>query len=124
MFCDADNGYCSKLKIYTGKQTALPSVFGINYDLVMCMLHGYFGRGHVIYMDSYYLSPRLFLDLWQLGVGATGTVRKNRCGVPQYIKDIVVSSGCIAVAHNGPMIIAKYNDSTRTPLNDEIPSAT
>ena len=111
MLCDSENGYCSKLQIYTGKNNSPPSAFGITYDLVMFMLHGYFGRGHVIYMDSYYSSPRLFFYLWQLGVGATGTVRKNRRGVPQYIKDIVVSRGCVAVANNGPLIIVKYNDS-------------
>ena len=42
----------------------------------------------------------------------SGDVRScDRRGVPQYIKDIVVSRGCVAVANNGRLIIVKYNDS-------------
>ena len=112
MICDATNGYCSRFKLYTGKPSTPPSRNGATYDLTMDLLRGYFGRGHILYCDNYYSSPQLFLDLWRLGLGATGTVRSNRKGVPQLIKGMrVPRKGDIAVANCGTLSITKYHDS-------------
>lgn len=80
MLCDSDNGYCLKFQLYTGKSSVRPSENGATYDLVMKLTRGYYGKGHILYCDNYYSSPRLFLDLWGLGMAATGTVRSNRKG--------------------------------------------
>ena len=79
MLCDATNGYCTKFKLYTGKSFQQPS----EYDLVMDMMRNYFGKGYHLFMDNYYSSPKLYIDLYDLEVGATETLRPNRKGVPQ-----------------------------------------
>ena len=50
------------------------------------MMSGYFGRSHILFCDNYYSSLRLFIDLWQLGVGGTGTVRQSREGFHKSLK--------------------------------------
>lgn len=88
ILCDAENGYCMKMKLYTGKPSVPPSDKGATYDLVMSLLRNQYACGHILYCDNYYSSPQLFMDLWCLGVGATGTVRPNRRGIPQEIKEV------------------------------------
>ena len=77
-----------KLKLYTGKPATPPSQKGATYDLVMSLLRNHYACGHILYCDNYYSSPELFMDLWFLGVGATGTVRPYRHGIPQEIKEV------------------------------------
>ena len=112
MLCDSDNGYCLKFKLYTGKETASNAIQnGATYDLVMDLMRGFFGKGHVLFCDNYYSSPRLFLDLWELGVGATGTVRPNRKGIPKALKDLKLTQrGDTAVLNYGPLTLTKYLD--------------
>lgn len=52
------------------------------------LLRNHYACGHILYCDNYYSSPQLFMDLWCLGVGATGTVRPNRRGILQMIKEV------------------------------------
>ncbi|CAG8614760.1 9306_t:CDS:2 [Ambispora gerdemannii] len=39
-----------------------------------------------IYMDNYFSSVPLYQHLWQIGIGACGTVRKNASGFPKELK--------------------------------------
>ena len=88
ILCDAENGYCLKLKLYTGKPANPLSQKGATHELVMSLQRYHYACGHILYCDNYYSSPELFMDLWCLGVGATDTVRPNRHGIPQEIKDV------------------------------------
>ena len=112
VLCDADNAYCLKFKLYTGKQSVAPSENGATYDLVMDLMRNHFDKGHVLYCDNYYTSPRLFMDLWMLGTGATGTVRQCRKGIPTAIKQInLQNKGDTTTMHYGPLSCLKYKDS-------------
>ena len=42
----------------------------------MQLLKNYLGKGHILYLDNWYTSPKLFLKLAEKGVGAWNTVRK------------------------------------------------
>ena len=110
MICDATNGYCSKFKLYTAKSSKEPSEYGATYDLVMDLMRGYFGKGYHLFMDNYYSSPKLYVDLFDLEVGATGTLRANRKGVPQALKDKRVDKGHVSTMKNENLIISKYHD--------------
>lgn len=110
MICDATNGYCSKFKLYTGKSDVPTSEYGATYDLVMDIMRGYFGQGYTLYMDNYYSSPKLYVDLWTVGVGASGTLRANRKGVPQKIKDKKVEKGETFTMNNGNLMLTKFHD--------------
>lgn len=50
------------------------------------MLQGYADGGHVVYMDNFYTSPDLFLQLQHKGIGACGPARINRRYMPVQLK--------------------------------------
>ena len=78
----------------------------------MNMMRGFFDKGYSLYCDNYYTSPQLFWDLFQQGTYATGTVRQNRHGIPQTLKDYQLRNrGDIFVMNNGPLECYKYLDS-------------
>ncbi|XP_061188017.1 piggyBac transposable element-derived protein 4-like [Saccostrea echinata] len=110
MLSDAVTGYCSRFKLYTGKSDTPASANGATYDLVMDMMRGYFGQGYILYMDNYYSSPKLYTDLFVLGCGATGTLRVNRKGIPQRIKDKKVDKGDMFSMCNDELVLVKYHD--------------
>ena len=112
MLCDAANGYCTKFCLYTGKyMDVIDTGNGATYNMVMHLMRDYFGKGYIIYMDNYYSSPTLYWDLYDLGVGASGTLRVNRKGVPQAAKDKVLrAKGDTYCMNNKHLKLVKYND--------------
>ena len=69
---------------YLGKDDALDTTTYKNFThaVVMKLIEGLESKGHHVYMDNYYSSPTLFLDLDEKGFGACGTVSINRRGMP------------------------------------------
>ena len=110
MLCDATNGYICKFQLYTGKTNNKPSEAGIIFDLVMDLLKEYYGKGHHVFMDNYYTSPRLFVNLAAVGISATGTCRVNRKGLPAKLKETKLAKGKICVMHNKSLLACKYSD--------------
>lgn len=57
---------------------------GRSYDVVMKLLNiPFLGKGYKLYVDNFYTSPTLFLDLLQMKIWACGTVRPNVAGYPK-----------------------------------------
>ena len=112
MLCDAENAYCLKFKLYEERSSVRPSENCATYDRVMDLLRNYYEKGHILFCDNYYRSPRLFMDVWILGTGATGTVRQYRKGIPKIIKDCKLSTPWeTSTVHYGPLSCLKYQDS-------------
>ncbi len=62
---------------------------GMTHAVVMKLVHPIKIRGHHVYMDNFYTSPKLFSDLRLDGFGACGTLRVNRRGVPAAVRQKV-----------------------------------
>jgi hypothetical protein len=110
--CDAANAYCCQFELYSGKAEEEPpeNSKGKTYDLVMKLMRPYLHKGHQLYVDNYYSSPSLFMDLYRVGTGSTGTAR-NRKGMPAKIKNTVLKNkGDSVVMHNGPLMAMKLRD--------------
>lgn len=92
--CDADTGFLCRFSVYTGKdkQTGQQEK-GLASRVVKSLLEGLQNKGHVIYLDNFYSSVDLFRDLQGMGFGACGTVRVNRKGLPQDMKNIKKKKG-------------------------------
>ena len=75
---DAKNGYVYRMQIYTGKNYSLDSDVGLCSRVVLELLDGLEHTGPRVFMDNYYISPWLFLKLYDNGVNACGTARKSR----------------------------------------------
>ena len=67
-------------------------------------------------MDNYYSSPKLFLALWALVVGATETVRENRKDMSQELKDKQLRKGETAVMPNDPLSFLSFNGRKKVYL--------
>ena len=82
--CD-DSAYTWKFELYTGQSTTTETADGksITYQLVFRLLDELLGKGYQLYMDNYYTSPELFLDLLDKNTHAVGTVRMNRKFMPK-----------------------------------------
>ena len=74
------------------------------------LLEGLEGRGHHVYTDNYYTSPTLCKDLRRLGFGACGTVRVNRCGMPEEMKAGLKKGETISKQVDSSMMALKWMD--------------
>lgn len=46
---------------------------GFAHHVVTKLLRPFYGKGYTVYMDNYYTSPVLFMDLLKEQIGAVGT---------------------------------------------------
>ena len=76
------------LHLYSGKDEALATDHGVTHAVVMRLVDPIKQRGHHVYLDNYYTSPRLFSDLNTNGFGVCGTVRLDRRGLPPSMKSM------------------------------------
>ena len=56
---------------------------GLAYDVVMNLTKPFTFQGYFVFFDNFYTSPGLLKSLKELGIGATGTLRTNRRGIPE-----------------------------------------
>ena len=85
------SGYTVKFDIYTGKR-GNATQHGLAYDVIFDLLDGYLSKGHIVFMDRFYSSLQLYLDLFQLGTGAVGTIMTTRKGSPKNVNNKLTKS--------------------------------
>ena len=61
----------------------------------MSLLKDLYNKGYHVYVDNFYTSPALFLDLLQNGIEACGTVRNDRKGLSKRFQNANLSKGKI-----------------------------
>ena len=82
----------------------------MTHAVVMRLVDPIKGKGHHVYMDNYYTSPKLFSDLRDNGFGACGTVRVNRHGLPAAMKENVRKGETKAIQLDNSMLAIKWMD--------------
>ena len=110
---DSSNNYCLKFRLYTGTTTDYEeSKFGKTHDLVFYMLEGYLGDNFIIFMDNFYSSPYLFIELKNSNTGAVGTLRLNRKGIPDQVKreKLPNKGDKCSMSYNDEMTVTKVHD--------------
>ena len=96
--CESKTGYVYHFEVYTGKADSMKKAnasTGLTTKLVMRLLReaDLLGKGHHVYFDNYYTSPDLFRQLLRETTYACGTVRQNRKGLPEALKEAKIKSG-------------------------------
>ena len=87
MCADAVTGYAHTFEVYTGAdEVHSKHPKGVTYSVVMHLLEHLFDKGYTVYMDNFYSSPVLFLDLVDKNIAASGTAKTNRTNFPEYLK--------------------------------------
>ena len=121
--CEAETGYIVGFEIYTGKghkscadnAPVLDISCTRTTKLVVGLLHkvNLLNVGRHVYMDNYYSSPELFMELYWKNTYATGTVRKGRKGLPNAVSNPCVKKlkkGEVVYRRSGPMLALKWCD--------------
>ena len=85
ILAEASTGYVYKFDIYTGKK-ATAGEHGLSTQIVLDLMEGMDGKGHILYTDNYYSSPRLFDLLWEKQIYCCGTVRPHRNEFPKQLR--------------------------------------
>ena len=75
----------------------------------MQLVEGFEQKGHHVYMDNLYTSIPLFESLMRAGIGACGTVRINRRGLPTEIKKTIKKGEVVHNKKNG-ILALKWKD--------------
>lgn len=93
VLADSETGYICAFEPYYGRQTTevLPRpdlLFTSRIVIHLCdvLLNEVTGSGYHLFTDRYYTSPELARELLQKKIHLTGTVQKNRKGLPNEVK--------------------------------------
>ena len=85
--CDVDTGYLFNMNVYTGANPHAGEL-GLSRAVVLDLLEKHHGQHYIAYTDNFYTSPALADSLQECGIELVGTLRVNRAGVPQILKEV------------------------------------
>ncbi|KAI3363662.1 hypothetical protein L3Q82_001286 [Scortum barcoo] len=123
VLAESSSGYTFRFSIYTGK-TVTASEHGRSYDVVMSLIQpSCLGTGYHIYMDSFYTSPKLFMDLASMTFGACGTYRESRKGCPRGKANALTKKcgrGSVRWIREGPLVFVKWMDTREVSVCSSI----
>ncbi|XP_049900252.1 piggyBac transposable element-derived protein 4-like [Epinephelus moara] len=114
VLAESSSGYTINFSIYTGKAVTV-SEHGLSYDVVMKLIQpSCLGTGYHVYMDNFYTSPKLFMDLASMKFGACGTYRESRKGCPRGRENALTKRcerGSVRWIREGPLVFVKWMDT-------------
>ena len=111
VLADALNGYTWNWKLYTGKEGDHVER-GLAQRVVMDLVDDerLQQKGYVVVTDNFYSSPALFRDLVMKGIGACGTARKNRSGIPPAVQSASLKKGEVTSSEDDGILSLKWKD--------------
>jgi hypothetical protein len=89
VMCDSVVNYCLGFLVYRGKNsgedTEEMKQYGLGYSVVMRLLRlgNYMKKGYHVFVDNFFTSIQLAKKLYKSETFLTGTLRRNRKGVPK-----------------------------------------
>ena len=87
MRADSITGYISQFQIYVGKETSTER--GLGARVIKDLTRNLVLKNYHIFCDKFFTSIKLFQELYQERVYATGTLRADRRGFPPDLKEYV-----------------------------------
>ena len=105
--CESNSGYILNMEVYTGKSA---SDFAI-VPLFERLLSQCFSKGHSVYMDRFYTSPKVIDFLWEKDTLGVGTVMLNRKEMPKSLSSVNLKKGEMTFRHRPHMMACKWKDT-------------
>lgn len=88
-----ESGYCYQFKIYTGNDK-IHCDDSASECVVKELAESVLYRGHILYMDNWYSSPKLLMTLsHKYKTNVIGTVRSNRKNMPKDLCSVKLKRG-------------------------------
>jgi len=106
---DSANGYFLDLQVYVGKEDG-EREHGLEESVVLRLTEQYRGKQHRVFCDNYFSSPTLFNELLQYGLYACGTVRQDRVGFPEALRNTNLSRGESMFRHSNLLTATVWKD--------------
>ena len=76
------------------------------------------GKGHHVYLDNYYSSPELFLELHYFETFCCGTVHSQRKNLPQAVTKVKLKNkGDCVFRRNGPLLCLAWKEKKKANKN-------
>lgn len=91
VLADTETDYILNFIVYTGSSTKLPVFYdelGVSGNCVVNLIERYLKKGHCLFTDNWYTSPRLARFLHENQTNCCGTVRNNRKEMPKFTKNL------------------------------------
>lgn len=116
VLADSDTGYLWNWQLYLRKEDNVDPTRGLAHRVVTSLVAPLYGKGHVVFMDNFFSSPDLFKELAGNQTGACGTLRTNRRGVPEAVRNRnpKVGEPPITVTADGILYLSWFD---RRPVN-------
>ena len=89
---DSGNGYFLDLQVYVGKEGSAVE-YGLGERVVLQLSEKYRAKGHRLFCDNFFTSPRLFLTFLDHNIYACGTVRQSRVDYPTDLRHLSLQVG-------------------------------
>ncbi|KAK7095512.1 hypothetical protein V1264_006908 [Littorina saxatilis] len=109
--CEADTGFVCRMQVYTGAGPNGPEK-NHGENVVKRLTQDFLGKGHTIYMDSFFSSVALYEYLRQNNTMAVGTVISGRVGMPRSLhpKELKLKKGEFRFRRKGNLLCLRIND--------------
>lgn len=111
--CEAKSGYVWNFLIYVGKETIFDESLkdeAYGSKVVLELIDPLLNQGYMVTMDNWFTSPDLFEKLCNKKTDAIGTLRQNRKGVPNEIKQAKLKKGEHVSAYKDKLMVIKWKD--------------
>ena len=129
VLADSDNGYTVDFNVYIGKDAMRNTTqHGLGYDVVMELMKPFLNQGYHLYLDNFYTSSQLFIDLFLHGTPAVGTTIINRKGFPACLADAKgwarkCERGDVRWVRHSPVLALQWVDSKPVSILSTLHSA-